>query len=83
MYGQDTFQKTLDNIFTTMAIPDIALGTNVIKKFLTYGQIRRAAKDMVSSASKEVTPTRESVTAAAGDILKVPSSNSKTSNSSY
>lgn len=68
MQGTDTFQKTLDNAFTALAIPDMALGAKGLKMILTRNQINKAAKDMVSAAAKDPTANPVNIVAATGDV---------------
>lgn len=65
--GQDIFEKTLNNIYSAMVIPDVALGGKVLKKVLTLNEIRKAAKDIVSAAAQTPDHDPAKLVAAVGD----------------
>lgn len=68
MYGQDVFQKTLDNAFSLFAIPDTLAVAKVAQKLLRYNQIRKATRDIVDSAARQPLPTRATMAEGAGDL---------------
>jgi len=55
MLGKNTFEKTLDNIFTVAMVPDAATGVVGAvkggKAILAARQVRKAARDIVESAA--------------------------------
>ncbi len=74
MLGQDTFESTLNNVFTAAAIPDYLaigkLGAKVAKSVGTYNQVRKATKDIVSAAAKDVNANPITRSEAVGDLTE-------------